>query len=302
MAADEDLLRSLQFSIDTLSSTVVSLKTDVNDLRSEVTGMRTEIGDLRKVITDRNEYIKKLEHRIMRLEDQNDDLEQYSCRNSLRITGFTEPSDETHNGLENRVMTLINDKLQVPIVIQDVDRMHRVGSKVPRKDRSVIVKFASYRSRDMVFKAKGVLRPGGRSSHRPWNLGTAAGITGADPTAFPPLSGDAAAQPPNGDAAAQPPNGDAAATGTNTTPPAPDPDQNASDDYKNIFINEDLTRNRQFLLFQCRNARKKGDVKEAWSHDGKILIKDLMGRIRVIRNQSDLDDCIPTPENTAPSS
>lgn len=56
-----------------------------------------------------------------------------------------------------------------------------------------------------------------------------------------------------------------------------------------VFINEDLTRKRSKLLYQCRKLVKDGKIDSAWSFDGRIAIKTKNDRVIVpIRKESDL--------------
>ena len=102
-----------------------------------------------------------------------DRLEQHTDRNSLRISGVPESE---HEDVCGKVMGLCNGKLRIPVKTSDIDRVHRVGrpGTVPRQ---FLVKFATYGSRTSVYKAKSVLRPGGRHPHSPWTLCDAAGVT-----------------------------------------------------------------------------------------------------------------------------
>ena len=71
-----------------------------------------------------------------------------------------------------------------------------------------------------MFKAKAVLRPGGRHPHAPWTLGDAAGLAQApDDTEAP-----SAVEATNDDDA--------------------DNDSDTDTDYSKVFISEDFTRDR----------------------------------------------------------
>ncbi|ELU01331.1 hypothetical protein CAPTEDRAFT_187669 [Capitella teleta] len=50
-----------------------------------------------------------------------------------------------------------------------------------------------------------------------------------------------------------------------------------------IFINEDLTKHRNNLLYIARQFKKKGGITDCWSYDGRILIKDNKNLIREIK-------------------
>ena len=58
-----------------------------------------------------------------------------------------------------------------------------------------------------------------------------------------------------------------------------------------VFINEDLTRNRSSMLYEARLLVKQKQPKlhGAWSSDGKILIKDLSGKIHKISSTQELE-------------
>lgn len=58
-----------------------------------------------------------------------------------------------------------------------------------------------------------------------------------------------------------------------------------------VFINEDLTRNRSSMLYEARLLVKLKQPKlhGAWSSDGKILIKDLSGKIHKISSSHELE-------------
>ena len=55
-----------------------------------------------------------------------------------------------------------------------------------------------------------------------------------------------------------------------------------------IFINEDLTFKRSELLWQARKSKREGKVKDCWSVDGNIYVKDKHGVIKTIKNLVEL--------------
>lgn len=123
--------------------------------------LKNEITLLRKELKEKNQQISNLQKRVNSLESENDSLEQYTRRNSLRVFGV--PEKEGENTAELAV-TLINDtmKIQPPITIEDIDRIHRTGKKnlpIDRstasstqdsKPRAILIKFATYRARHRV--------------------------------------------------------------------------------------------------------------------------------------------------------
>ena len=81
-----------------------------------------------------------------RLEENNNALEQYCRRNSLRISDIPEgPNRQT-----DEIVCELAEKMNVHIKSSDIDWSHRVGRIEPRlgpgnrHHRDIIVKFASY--------------------------------------------------------------------------------------------------------------------------------------------------------------
>ena len=55
-----------------------------------------------------------------------------------------------------------------------------------------------------------------------------------------------------------------------------------------LFLNDDLTRSRAQLLYECRQAKKKQLITDCWSYDGSIIVKTLTNKISSIKTSSDL--------------
>ena len=114
----------------------------VSSLKAEVTA---EI--LQTVCVPLQEKIEELESRI-------DDMEQYSRRNCLKLSGIIESSGEN---TDNIVLSIINKDILSPtghkMDMRSIGRTHRVGPTGGTK-RDIIVRFISYRDRDLVFRNK----------------------------------------------------------------------------------------------------------------------------------------------------
>ena len=83
---------------------------------------------------------------------------------SLRISGLPEGNNED---VCAKVLDLCNKKLRIPVEPNEIERVNRLG-RPGGNPRQILVKFATYGTRASVFKAKAVLRPGGRHPHAPW--------------------------------------------------------------------------------------------------------------------------------------
>ena len=55
-----------------------------------------------------------------------------------------------------------------------------------------------------------------------------------------------------------------------------------------IYINEDLTRARATLLYKARKAKREKGIVDCWSFDGRIVIKDVRGKVHTIGNEVEL--------------
>ena len=110
---------------EAVSEATQSLKDNIQELRNNISDIQTE-----------NELLKKknkdLESRMAAVEQANDGLEQYSRRNSLRISGYPEDKDER----TDQVVIQLAFSLGVDIIL----------------------KFATYNARDKLYQERKELR------------------------------------------------------------------------------------------------------------------------------------------------
>ena len=87
---------------------------------------------------------------IHNMKMKDDEMEQYSRRNSVLINGISEsdkrPTDE--------IVLSIANQYNINISIADIDRSHRIGKEADGKARAVLVKFVSYRARNEFMRKK----------------------------------------------------------------------------------------------------------------------------------------------------
>ncbi|XP_072022198.1 uncharacterized protein [Amphiura filiformis] len=108
-----------------------------------------------------------LSQQMKYVDKQLNDIQQYSRRNSLRVTGIPEHLKECTDTI---VKDLAKEKLGITINDSDVDRSHRVGKMNESEDgskkhRAILVKFTSYRPRNKVIKARSKLKGSGITIH-----------------------------------------------------------------------------------------------------------------------------------------
>lgn len=123
--------------------------------------------------------VDTLKSNIARLEEdfdsRLDELAQYSRRNNIRVSGIPEVQGEN---VTATVVSLLNEKLNVGICPDDIDRCHRVGRPThlhpPAADdssstrvvhRQILIKFVSYQKRNLVITGRRDLKGTGFSIH-----------------------------------------------------------------------------------------------------------------------------------------
>ena len=132
------VLKGLNDRIDGLESNINTLQTKNEELEKENSSLITRIAALEKIA---------------------DQSEQYSRRNSLRISGFKEYTGENTDDIVVNMAATIGCDLQ----LNEIDRSHRVGKPDATKirHREILVKFASYRARQKLYKMRTSLKDNG---------------------------------------------------------------------------------------------------------------------------------------------
>ena len=225
--SDENVLRKLRKALEPNSD-------EISNKVSSMIGQHFKV--LQEQISEKNARIVQLEKKVEELIVRYDDLEQYSRRNMIRITGIEEKAGEDTDEL---VMKMANDLMDTPLDILEIDHSHRVGPKSPGKDRTILVKLATYRS-----KAKLV------TNRRKLNSARVSQVL--------PTHGN------------------------------------------KVYINDDLTKRRTQLLYKARMLKRENKINDAWTYDGRILVKDKVNKIVPISNELDLVKVselanVPTP-------
>ncbi|MEW8561823.1 MAG: hypothetical protein AB2541_06945 [Candidatus Thiodiazotropha sp.] len=121
--------------------------------------LKSELGTVK-------ESLAQVQNELKQVMDKNDDLEQYSRRSCLRISGIPENSDED----VTKIILDLSWRVNAEIVPQDIDRAHRVGkvrnldptstsrSRQFQTSREIIVKFCNSAARLKLLKGRAVLR------------------------------------------------------------------------------------------------------------------------------------------------
>lgn len=99
----------------------------------------------------------QLKLRVKNLEISVDSAEQYSRRNCLRMSGVPESDREDTDSLVMDAARAVEADLD----ITEIDRSHRIGKPKVGKPRDIIIKFATYRARQKIYRQRVLLKDRG---------------------------------------------------------------------------------------------------------------------------------------------
>lgn len=143
-------------NVDRLLTEIQILKTTCNELKNENELLKTALNKRDSTIADMNKKVKGLEDTI-------DKYDQQSKSNNLRVIGLEE---KLHENTEAEVMKLLTGNLKLELDKSDIEQVYRVGKPNEScKSRPVVIKFTSYRVRDMVFRKRGNLKTTARNTY-----------------------------------------------------------------------------------------------------------------------------------------
>ena len=146
-----DLEKSLasKKGLDELKSLILEQNEKIERQFQEIATLKTTVSTQAKEISNLNDKLAVLSSSISTLKKQSDHQEQYSRRYCLRIKGIEKEGNETPDICVDKVVKVCSD-LNINVSPNDIDRAHRVG----RDNKSIIVKFFSFKKRSNVYKKR----------------------------------------------------------------------------------------------------------------------------------------------------
>lgn len=119
---------------------------------------KQEIDNQRKVISEQQSTISKLQDTVTNIGRRVEAQEQYSRRTSLRFNNVKVPTDNKGNiikpiNTDKAVLNICNEQLGLSLTENDLGRTHPIG-EIKNGKVSIIVRFLSYRQRQLVFNNK----------------------------------------------------------------------------------------------------------------------------------------------------
>ena len=158
--------RSLGDEVLSIESIDAAISKHIEKLHNKLSG---QIAQLEAKLEARDATIAKLEDRVVRLENQNDALEQYGRRMNFRVENVPHVVGETSSTLEAQVIGLLQDA-GAQIESADVVRLHRStalradnrgGDVSTQRSSQVIVKVSRWGARESVHNARNEARAKG---------------------------------------------------------------------------------------------------------------------------------------------
>lgn len=141
-----------------LSKRLEKCEGDIFDLQDEVKHHKETCATLQSDLSNNHQKINRLENEL-------EDLQQYSRRNNFRIFGAKESPNESP---DNIAIDIVRNHLNVDLTASDIDRCHRVGkpSGQSSKPRPIIVKLISHRKKREIFSNKKNLKKQKETNYR----------------------------------------------------------------------------------------------------------------------------------------
>ena len=148
---------------DNLSKTVKGLNTTVENLNKTIDNLKKQTENKQKEITEQKAENEKLSKEIETLKQNTgakiNDLEQYSRKNNIRISGMTETGLETAEDTMQIVMEKLNATMKdLELRNEHIDIAHRLGRKKKDRHRQIIVKLNSRMKRDEILRQRKVMK------------------------------------------------------------------------------------------------------------------------------------------------
>ena len=157
------LLLGVQKTLHTMQSENRKMSDELKELRASFDSQGRQISQLKQSLAKANkaneelqEQLKKQNKKIQDQESQiseilyqNDQIEQYTRKNSIEIHGIPE---ELYTST-NEVVTKLAQKLNVPISTEDIDISHKLYNGKD-KPKSIIVKLISHQKKTELYKKR----------------------------------------------------------------------------------------------------------------------------------------------------
>ena len=137
-----------EISASEILDRIATLEGDVFELKTENASLREELSKQKETNSIIKEQIKNEQCANRLLKRDLNNLEQYTRGNNIRIFGLRDTQkNETAFQTEQKVISLLRNKMGISLDPCDVEVAHRLGSFTANADRPVIVRFVSRKTK-----------------------------------------------------------------------------------------------------------------------------------------------------------
>ena len=133
-----------------------------NEVTAAINNEMKKREELESTVSMLQQHVREYRKRINKLEDDGEELEQYSRRLCLRIDGVPSTDKETSDEVLEKVKSLASESgCDIPDVV--IDRAHRIGKEYRDKRsnlscKSIIVRFTTFRHRTIFYRNRNKLK------------------------------------------------------------------------------------------------------------------------------------------------
>ena len=133
-----------------------SVQTAVQALTARVTKLEGDLVHKNKTINELVVANENLQTRLLEAEVAHEELEQYGRRNSLRFHNVKIP--EGAKNTDEVIVKLCEEKLNVKIDKDDINRSHPIGKPNKEKKSQIICRFKNWKVKNSIFSEKSNLK------------------------------------------------------------------------------------------------------------------------------------------------
>jgi len=155
------MLKIFEVKIEKLEARLFDFEKENDALKSELKKHKREI---ERVEDEAKQSVVDLEQTILLQGERINDLDQYSRRNNVVITGIKEDKNTTETAEKTAeiVVNTLKDKMNdLQLNVNDIDISHRMGRKQVDYKRPIIVRFLQRTKRDTLMRRRKDLKETG---------------------------------------------------------------------------------------------------------------------------------------------
>lgn len=147
------VMKSFNDRFDNLHAMVIEVKHSLEFSQKDLQIITEKCNAHQDLFSSLSKDIDQAQLSLGKLENQADYLENQSRRNNLHFSGIPEDAKESWDDTENKVAMIVKKQMGVTEKLA-IERAHRIGNskRDDKRPRGVVVKFTSYKSRELVLK------------------------------------------------------------------------------------------------------------------------------------------------------